>query len=68
MNPTYNIYTMAKLIKLYNNSVGKDKCPIKIILNLHITGKKDVAPNMYLNMYYDLVKWSMKMKLFYKLM
>lgn len=66
MTPTYNIYTMAKLIKLYSNSDSDRECPIKTVLNLHITAKKDVRPNMYLNMYYELVHWSMEQKYFSK--
>lgn len=67
MNPTYNIFTMAKLIKLYSNSDINSECPIKTVLNLHITAKKEVFPNMYLNMYYELVHWSMEQKYFSKI-
>lgn len=64
MNPAYNIFTMAKLIRLYNEVITNEENRTKTILNLHITSKKEVPPNIYLNMYYELVSWSMKQKNF----
>lgn len=67
MVPKNNINIMAKLLKLYNDENTEDKINCrKIILNLHISGKKYVPPNTYLNIYYELVNWSIKHKYFHQ--
>lgn len=68
MLPKDNIEIMAKLIKLYIDENIEDKNNLtRTILNLHITGKKYVSPNIYLNMYYELVDWSILEKYFSKI-
>lgn len=67
MDPVYNIRTMAKLISLYKEKNIDESNPTKTILNLHITAKSNVPPNVYLNMYYELVNWSIDRKLFFKI-
>lgn len=63
-----NIEIMAMLIKLYiNDNIESKDDIIRIILNLHATGKKHGSPNIYLNMYYELVDWSIKHKYFSKI-
>lgn len=65
MLPKDNIDIMAKLIKLYAyENVGDKHNLRRKIINLHTTGEKYVSTNIYLDMYYELVDWSIKQKYF----
>ena len=66
MLPNFNIDVMAKLIKIYSEENPQDKDIRRTILNLHTTGNKFASPNIYLNIYYEIVNWSIKRKLFSK--
>lgn len=68
MCPKDNIDIMAMLIKLYiNENIEVKDNTRRTILNLHATGKKYVSPNIHLNIYYELVDWSIEHKYFSKL-
>ena len=68
MLPEYNIDIMLKLIELYSYESTSDKSNLrKTIINLHTTGKKNASPNIYLDMYHELVNWSIKNRCFSKI-
>lgn len=68
MSAEDSIDILTKLLKLYGDEIADDKINIeRTVLNLYLTGKKDVSPNIYLTTYYDLVEYSIKNQCFHNI-
>lgn len=67
VNPFFNIKIVSKLLKIYTEQAKDHFHSIKTIVNLYTTGKLNPVIKKELYIYYNLIIWSIRNRIFHKM-